>query len=163
MTFVGWVEIGVFSLLLLALVKPLGIYMQRVFDGESTWLDPLFKPIESVCYRVMGVDSKLDMHWTTYAGCMLALSLLSLLFTYAILRLQGMIPFFNPMGFSTSQAPSYATAMTPDLAFNTAVSFTTNTNWQAYSGESTLSYLAQMLGLAFHNWLSAPAGIAAGI
>ena len=163
MTFVGWVEIGVFSLLLLALVKPLGIYMQRVFDGESTWLDPLFKPIESVCYRVMGVDSKLDMHWTTYAGCMLALSLLSLLFTYAILRLQGMIPFFNPMGFSTSQAPSYATAMTPDLAFNTAVSFTTNTNWQAYSGESTLSYLSQMLGLAFHNWLSAATGIAAAI
>ncbi len=163
MTVVGWLDILVFSLLLLALTKPLGLYMQRVFEGEKTWLDPFFKPIEKACYLSFGVDAKEDMHWTTYSACLLTLSLISLLFTYAILRLQGMIPLFNPMGFSTSQAPSYATAMTADLAFNTAVSFTTNTNWQAYSGESTLSYLSQMLALAFHNWLSAATGLAAGV
>ena len=163
MTFVGWVEIVVFSLLLLAVTKPLGTYIQRVFDNESTWLDFVLKPVEKLCYAAFGVDSKEDMHWTRYAMCLLSLSLVALLFTYAILRWQGVIPFFNPMAFSTLQAPSYATSITPDLAFNTAVSFSTNTNWQAYSGESTMSYLSQMLGLAFHNWLSAAMGMAVAV
>jgi len=134
----------------------------RVFENESTWLDPLFMPSEKLCYRLMGVDPTEDMHWTKYAGCMLAISCLSLLFSYLILRVQGSLPL-NPMHFSTPAAPAYATAMTADLAFNTAVSFTTNTNWQAYAGETTMSYLSQMLALSFHNWLSASVGLAVAI
>ena len=159
MTVIGWVQIAVFALILLALVKPLGSYMHRVLEGQPVFLTKLLGPVERMTYRLFGVNPELDMKWTEYALALLAFSLMSMLFTYAILRLQGLLPF-NPMHFSTAMAPAYATAMTPDLAFNTAMSFTTNTNWQAYSGESTLSYLSQMLGLAFHNWVSAAAGIA---
>lgn len=162
MTAIGWAQIALFSLLLLALTKPIGLYMARLFSGERTWLDPVLGPVERLLYRLFGVDPKQEMRWNTYALAMLAFSLVSMLFTYAVLRLQGLLPL-NPMGFSTVRAPAYATPMTGDLAFNTAASFTTNTNWQAYSGESTLSYLSQMLALALHNWVSAAVGIAVAI
>jgi K+-transporting ATPase ATPase A chain len=162
MTSIGWAQIAVFSIVLLLLVKPLGLYIHKVLEGERTWLDPLLGPLERLCYRLSGVHPNEDMHWTSYAYAVLAFSCLSFFFTYAVLRLQGSLPL-NPMAFSTSGAPAYATAMTPDLAFNTAASFTSNTNWQAYSGESTLSYLSQMLGLAFHNWVSGALGIAVAI
>jgi len=162
MTVFGWVQIALFSLLILALTKPMGIFLARVFEGERTWLDPVLGPVERITYKLYGVNAKEDMKWTTYALAMLAFSVVSLLFTYALLRLQGMLPF-NPMGFSTANAPSFATPMTPDLAFNTSASFTTNTNWQAYGGEGTMSYLAQMLALAFHNWVSSAVGIALAI
>ncbi|MBI3911232.1 MAG: potassium-transporting ATPase subunit KdpA [Armatimonadetes bacterium] len=162
MTVIGWAQIALFSLILLVLTKPLGLYMARVFQGERTWLDPVLGPVERLVYRLFGVDPREDMRWTTYALALLAFSLVSMLFTYAILRLQGLLPL-NPMGFSTAKAPSYATPMTPDLAFNTAASFTSNTNWQAYSGENTMSYLSQMVALALHNWVSAAVGMAAAI
>lgn len=162
MTPLGWAQIVVYSFLLLLVTRPLGAFMARVFQGERTWLDPVLGPVERGLYKLFGVDPEEDMKWTTYAAALLAFSLVSMLFTYALLRLQGMLPF-NPMGFSTGKAPGYATTMTPDLAFNTAASFTTNTNWQAYSGENTMSYLSQMLALAFHNWVSAAAGIALAV
>ncbi len=162
MTGIGWLQILLYLVALVALTKPSGTYMKRVMEGESTWLDPVLQPVEKVIYKVGGVDEKVDMHWTQYAFSMLAFSLVTLLFSYGLMRLQGALPF-NPMGFSTAQAPSYGTVMTPDLAFNTAVSFTSNTNWQAYSGENTMSYLSQMLALAFHNWISAAAGIAVAV
>lgn len=162
MTGIGWLQILLFVVALIVITKPAGTYIKRVMECETTWLDPLFKPVEKVIYRIGGVDETIDMHWTNYAFSMLAFSIVTLLFSYAILRLQGVLPF-NPMSFSTAQAPAFATAMTPDLAFNTAVSFTTNTNWQAYSGENTMSYLSQMLALAFHNWVSAAAGIAVAV
>jgi len=162
MTAIGCGQIALFSLVLLALTKPMGAYMARVFEGERTWLDPVLGPVERLLYRLFGVDAREDMRWTTYALAMLAFSVVSLIFTYAVLRLQGLLPF-NPMGFSTAKAPSFATPMTPDLAFNTSVSFTTNTNWQAYGGEGTMSYLSQMLALTLHNWTSAAVGIALAI
>jgi len=162
MTSIGWAQIAAFSLILLLLVKPVGSYMKRVFDGQSTWLSHLLAPLEGLCYKLSGVDPHEDMHWTRYAYALLAFSCLSLIFTYGILRLQGYPPL-NPMKFSTDSAPAYATPMTADLAFNTAASFTANTNWQAYSGENTMSYFSQMLGLAFHNWVSAALGIAVAI
>ncbi|MBS1955460.1 MAG: potassium-transporting ATPase subunit KdpA [Cyanobacteria bacterium SZAS-4] len=162
MTGIGWLQILLFVVALVAITKPLGTYMKRVMEGESTPLDAILKPLETVLYRAGGIDEKADMPWTQYAFCMLAFSVVTLLFSYGLLRLQGVLPF-NPMGFSTAQAPGYGTAITPDLAFNTAVSFTSNTNWQAYSGESTMSYLSQMLALAFHNWVSAAAGISVAV
>ncbi len=160
MTLVGWIQIALYCLVLLLLTKPMGVYMTRVMEGEKTLLEPMLKPLERLIYKLSGVKPEEEMHWSTYAYALLAFSLVGALFTYAILRLQGVLPL-NPMGFSTAAAPSYATAMTPDLAFNTAMSFTTNTNWQSYSGENTLSYLSQMLGLAYHNWVSAAVGMAA--
>jgi K+-transporting ATPase ATPase A chain len=157
-TISGIIQIVIFCLVLIALTKPIGLYMVHVFEKQGTWLDPVLAPLEKLCYVSSGVNPDEDMHWTKYAHCMLAFSLISLLLSYAVLRLQGVLPF-NPMAFSTAGAPAYATAMTPDLAFNTAASFTSNTNWQAYSGEATMSYLSQMLGLAFHNWVSAAVGI----
>lgn len=162
MTGIGWLQILLYLVALVALTKPSGTYIKCVMESESTWLDRVLKPVETLIYKVGGVDEKVDMHWTKYAFSMLAFSLVTLLFSYGLMRLQGALPF-NPMGFSTAQAPSYGTAMTPDLAFNTAVSFTSNTNWQAYSGENTMSYLSQMLALAFHNWISAAAGIAVAV
>jgi potassium-transporting ATPase potassium-binding subunit len=159
MSYYGWMQIAIFSLLLLACAKPVGIYLLTVLQSEQTWLDRVFGPLERICYRLSGVDPHLEMNWTTYAYAVLSFSGASCIFSYIILRLQGYLPF-NPMGFSTTGAPSYATAMSPDLAFNTAVSFTSNTNWQAYSGEAAMSYLSQMLSLAFHNWVSAAVGIA---
>src|SRR4029077_7532867 len=122
----------------------------------------VLRPIERLCYAGSGVDESAEQPWTRYAGSLLAFSFFSFLFLYLLQRLQGVLPL-NPMGFGTAHAPSGATAMTPDLAFNTAVSFTSNTNWQNYSGESALSYLVQMLGFTMHNFTSAAAGIAVAI
>lgn len=159
MSYYGWMQIAIFSLLLCACAKPIGTYLIDVLESERTWLDKPLRPLEQLCYKLAAVNPSIDMRWTTYALAMLSFSCTSLVFSYLILRLQAFLPL-NPMKFSTSSAPAYATAITPDLAFNTAVSFTTNTNWQAYSGEATMSYLSQMLALTFHNWVSAAVGIA---
>jgi K+-transporting ATPase ATPase A chain len=149
----GIVQIVLFLAALLALTKPLGIYMARVFAGERTWLSPVLGPIERVIYRVCGVDPVAEQRWTAYAVGMLLFNVAGLLLLYLILRLQNVLPL-NPQGLD---------ALKPDLAFNTAVSFTSNTNWQAYSGESTMSNFSQMLGLAVQNFLSAATGIAIAI
>ena len=132
---------------------PLGRFMTRVFNRERTWLDPVLRPIERLIYRATGVDETREMRWTEYAAAMLLFSVVSMLVLYLIQRVQQWLPW-NPQGFA---------AVPPDLAFNTAASFTTNTNWQAYSGESTMSYLTQMAGLAYHNFVSAATGIALAI
>jgi len=162
MTISGVWYIVVYFLVLLALTKPLGLYMARVFEGERTFLHPLLRPLEKLTYRVCGVHEDAEQRWTQYAASVLAFSLVSFLFVYAIQRLQGFLPL-NPMGFSTGHAPGNATPMTPDLAFNTAVSFMTNTNWQGYGGEVTLSYFVQMVALTVQNFVSAAAGIAVAI
>jgi K+-transporting ATPase ATPase A chain len=159
MTTNGILQIVVFFLLILVFVKPLGIYIAKVFAGEKTFLHPVLRPIERLCYLLGGVDESVEQRWTQYTGSLLAFSVISFLILYALQRLQGFLPF-NPMGFSTAHAMSGATPMTPDLAFNTAASFLTNTNWQNYSGESTLSYLVQMAGLTVQNFVSAAAGLA---
>jgi potassium-transporting ATPase potassium-binding subunit len=154
MTINGWLQIFVFIALILAVTKPLGIFMARVFAGERTFLDPVLRPVERLLYRVTGVDEKHEMGWIEYATAMLLFSGVSMLVLYLIQRIQGMLPF-NPQHFA---------AVTPEhLAFNTAASFTTNTNWQAYSGETTMSYFTQMAGLAFHNFTSAATGIVLAI
>lgn len=162
MTLIGWVQIAVFSLILLVLTKPIGLYINAVMEENSGFLEPLLGPLERIIYRLFGVNPHEEMRWTSYAYALLAFSLVSAIFTYVILLSQGYLPL-NPMHFSTAKAPTYATHIGADLAFNTAMSFTTNTNWQNYSGESTMSYLSQMLGLAFHNWVSAAVGMAACI
>jgi K+-transporting ATPase ATPase A chain len=149
MTLNGIFQILLFFGLVLALVKPLGVFMARVFNGERTFLHPILGPIERIIYRVSGVDPDHEQHWTAYTIGMLLFSAVGLVLLYGMQRLQGALPL-NLQGFR---------AVAPDLAFNTAVSFTTNTNWQAYSGESTMSYLVQMAGLAFHNFVSAAVGI----
>ena len=153
MTANGWFQIGLFFVLLLAITKPLGVYMARVFSGEKTFMDPLLRPVERLLYRLTGVDEQHEMRWTEYAIAMLLLSGASMILLYAIERLQYWLPW-NPQHFVN---------VAPDLAFNTAASFTTNTNWQAYSGETTMSYFTQMAGLAYHNFLSAAVGIALAI
>jgi K+-transporting ATPase ATPase A chain len=149
MTLNGFLQLAIFSLAVLAVTKPLGIYLAKVFSGEKTWLEKLFSPVERLIYRLCGVDEKSEQSWVVYTAGMLLFSLAGLLLTYLIQRLQYYLPF-NPQ-----QLPGVA----PDLAFNTAVSFTTNTNWQAYSGESTMSYFTQMAALAFHNFVSAATGL----
>jgi potassium-transporting ATPase potassium-binding subunit len=151
-----------FFLAVLALTKPMGAFMARVFEGERTWLHPLLRPLERLICRLCGIQEDQEQRWTGYAGSLLMFSLVSLLLTYLVQRIQGFLPF-NPQGFGTAHAAQGATAMTPDLAFNTAVSFTTNTNWQGYTPETTMSYLTQMLGLATHNFFSAAAGMAIAI
>ena len=146
MTANGWLQIGIFLILVLLVTKPLGLYMVRVFDGSLTWLAPL----ERFIYRVAGVDPREDQHWTRYAVSMLSFSAASMLLTYAVLRLQHMLPL-NPQGLG---------AVPDRQAFETAASFTTNTNWQSYAGETTMSYLSQMTQLTFHNFVSAATGIA---
>jgi potassium-transporting ATPase potassium-binding subunit len=153
MTLNGWLQILVFLVAVLAVTKPLGRFMARVFSRERTWLDPALRPIERLIYRATGVDEAREMRWTEYAAAMLLFSVVSMLALYLMQRLQQWLPL-NPQGFA---------AVPPDLAFNTAASFTTNTNWQAYSGESTMSYLTQMAGLAYHNFVSAATGIALAI
>ena len=162
MTTIGLVQIAVFFLVLVLTTKPLGAYMAKVFQGQRTALHPVLRPVERLCYRLCGVQEEVEQRWTHYVGSLLAFSLASFLFVYLIQRLQGLLPF-NPQGFSTGHAPNGATPMTPDLAFNTAASFLTNTNWQAYSGEATLSYFVQMAALAVQNFASAAVGIAAAI
>ncbi len=153
MTVNGWLQI-LFFLLAVFLVTPvLGRFMTRVFARERTWLDPVLKPVERVVYRLTGVDETREMRWTEYAVSLLLFSVVSMLVLYAMQRLQAALPW-NPQGFA---------GVAPDLAFNTAVSFTTNTNWQSYSGESTMSYFTQMAGLAYHNFVSAAVGIAVAI
>jgi K+-transporting ATPase ATPase A chain len=151
MNLYGWIQLALFLLVLLLLTKPVGLYLVRVLDaGGKTFLDPALKPVERLLYRLMGVDPKKEQGWKQYALSLLAFSFVGLLFTYAILRLQHRLPL-NPQGFGP---------LKPDLAFNTAASFTTNTNWQNYGGESTLSYFSQMVGLVFHNFVSAAVGLA---
>lgn len=162
MTATGVLYIVGFFLVLLALTKPLGLFMAHVFEGERTFLHPVLRPLERLIYRLCGIREDVEQRWTHYAASLLAFSLVSFLFVYVIQRLQGFLPV-NPMGFSTGHAPGNATAMTPDLAFNTAVSFMTNTNWQAYGGETTLSYFVQMAALTVQNFVSAAAGIAVAI
>ena len=147
----GWIQLALFAGLLLALTKPLGVYLASVLDaGGKTFLDPVLQPCEQLLYRLFGIKNTDEQSWKNYAISLCAFSLVSLLFTYAVLRLQHVLPL-NPQGFGP---------VSPDLAFNTAVSFTTNTNWQSYGGESTLSYFSQMVGLTLHNFVSAAAGIA---
>ena len=153
MTANGWFQIAVFFLLVLAVTKPLGVFMTRVFNRERTFLDPVLRPVERLIYRVTGVDEEHDMRWTEYALAMLLFSAVSMLLLYGMQRLQAYLPL-NPQKLA---------GVVPDLAFNTAASFTTNTNWQNYSGESTMSYLTQMAGLAYHNFVSAAVGIALAI
>jgi potassium-transporting ATPase potassium-binding subunit len=153
MTLAGWLQFAVFFLIVLALTKPVGIYLARVFQGERTWLSPVLVPVERVIYRLGGVDPEKEMTWYMYAFAMLAFSAVSLAWIYLLLRTQQWLPF-NPQHF-----PNLA----PDLAWNTAISFMTNTNWQFYSGESTMSYLSQMAGLAWHNFISAGVGIAIAV
>jgi len=162
MTANGVLQIAVFFVLILAFAKPMGAFMTKVFAGERTFLHPVLRPVEKLCYTLCGVKDSADQRWTQYAGSLLAFSIFSFLILYLLQRMQGMLPF-NPMGFSTAHAPTGATPMTPDLAFNTAVSFTTNTNWQNYSGESALSYLVQMAGLTMHNFTSAAVGMAVAV
>jgi K+-transporting ATPase ATPase A chain len=153
MTINGWVQIALFCVLLTALVKPFGGYMTRVFTGERTLLRPILRPIELGLYKICGVREDEEQHWVTYGVAMLFFSVAGFVSLYALQRLQGSLPF-NPQG---------QTAVSPDLAFNTSISFITNTNWQSYTPESTMSYLVQMAGLTVHNFLSAATGIALAI
>ena len=153
MTLAGWVQIAVLFLAVLLVTKPLGLYMYKVFAGERTWLSPVLRPVEAGIYRVSGVDDTKEQGWLRYGIALMLFSIAGLVLTYAIQRLQGGLPF-NPQDFG---------AVKEDSAFNTAVSFTTNTNWQGYSGESTMSYFSQMVGLAVHNFTSAATGIAVAL
>ena len=155
MTIYGILQILIFFLVILALAKPVGLFMAGLFEGRRTFLHVLFRPVEVLCYRVIGVAEDTEQHWTQYAASLLAFSLFSFLFVYLLGRLQGFLPL-NPQGFN-------GTNFTPDLAFNTAMSFPSNTNWQSYAGESTLSYLVQMAALTVQNFASAAAGIAVAI
>jgi potassium-transporting ATPase potassium-binding subunit len=153
MTLNGWLQIASFLIAVFLVTRPLGSFMARVFTGQRTWLDPVMRPIERTIYRLTGVDEQRGMRWTEYAVSLLMFSIVSLLVLYVMQRVQQLLPL-NPQGFG---------AVAPDLAFNTAVSFTTNTNWQAYGGESTMSYFTQMAGLAYHNFISAAVGISVAI
>ena len=153
MTVIGWIQIIVFCAIVVALVKPLGGYMTRVFSGESTFLSPVLRPVERGLYRIGGVDERREQHWLTYTVAMLLFHVGGFLIIYGLMRLQALLPF-NPQEQS---------AVAQDLSFNTAISFITNTNWQNYGGESTLSYLTQMVGLTHQNFLSAATGIALAV
>jgi K+-transporting ATPase ATPase A chain len=153
MTVNGWLQILLFLGLIFAVTKPMGVFMTRVFDRERTFLDPVARPLERLLYRVTGVDENHEMRWTEYAFAMLLFSGASMLLLYLIERVQQFLPW-NPQKFG---------GVVPDLAFNTAASFTTNTNWQNYAGETTMSYLTQMAGLAYHNFTSAAVGIALAV
>jgi K+-transporting ATPase ATPase A chain len=148
---IDWLQLALFVAALALITKPMGLYLVQVLDAKGrTWLDPVLKPLERVTYRLMGTPPDREQDWKQYTIAMLLFSLVSCLFTYVILRVQHLLPL-NPQGFG---------ALSPDLAFNTATSFTTNTNWQSYTGESTMSYLSQMVALVLHNFASAATGIA---
>src|SRR6266704_1942743 len=153
MTVIGWIQILLYCVIVVALVKPLGWYMTRVFNGERTFLSPILRPVEAGIYWIGGVDERREQHWLTYTVAMLLFHVGGFLIIYGLMRLQAVLPF-NPAGQS---------AAAEDLSFNTAISFITNTNWQNYGGESTLSYLVQMLGLTHQNFLSAATGIALAV
>jgi len=150
MTFNGYLQLGFYIVVLISLAKPLGLYMARVYEGKSHWLDRIFGPLERLTYRLCGIRSSEEMNWKSYALAMLVFNFFGLLAVYALQRWQDFLPL-NPQGFG---------AITPDSAFNTAISFASNTNWQGYGGETTMSYLTQMLGLAVQNFVSAAAGMA---
>src|SRR6476619_5959611 len=149
MTANGWLQIALYSVVLLALTKPTGVYMVKVYEGGFTWL----RPVERLLYRLGGVDPEKDQHWTEYTAAMLIFSAVSMLLTYVVLRLQHILPF----------NPQHLPAVADRQAFETAASFTTNTNWQSYVGEGTMSYFSQMTQLAFHNFVSAAAGMAVAV
>ena len=149
----GWLQFALFSLILLASVRPVGIYLARVLEGERTWLDPVLRPFERIIYKLSGVNATQEMNWREYAFAVLGFSAVSMLLTYGIERLQALLPW-NPQKLA---------AVGPDLAWNTAASFTTNTNWQFYTPESTMSYLTEMAGLTTHNFWSAAAGIVVAV
>src|SRR6202789_3964963 len=153
MTANGWLQFALFSGVMLLLMRPLGLYMARVVEGQKTFLDPVLRPVERLLYRSCGIKSDQEMSWQQYSVAMLLFSLVSMLLTYLIERVQHFLPW-NPL---------HLAGVAPALAFNTAASFTTNTNWQAYVPESTMSYMTQMVGLAYHNWVSAAAGLALAI
>jgi K+-transporting ATPase ATPase A chain len=153
MTVNGWLQFAVYSIVLLLTVRPVGIYMARVFEGEGTWLDPVFRPLERLIYKLSGVKADKEMNWREYAFAMLGFSAVTMLVTYAIERLQAWLPF----------NPQHLAGVGTDLAWNTAASFTTNTNWQSYTPEATMSYLTEMAGLAIHNFYSAAVGIVVAI
>ena len=162
MTSIGIVQILVFFAIVLALTKPLGVFMYRVFEGQRTFLHPVIRPLERLLYRLMGIREDTEQSWIHYSACLISVSIFSFLFVYLLQRLQGYLPL-NPMHFSTPHAPQNATPMTPDLAANTAISFVTNTNWQSYSPDTTMSYLTQMAALAVQNFISAAVGIAVAV
>jgi K+-transporting ATPase ATPase A chain len=153
MTINGWLQIALFGVIIIALARPVGGYMMRVFNGDRTFLSPVLRPVERLLYGLSGVDEKDEQHWLTYATAMLAFSLIGVVSLYAIQRLQHLLPF-NPQGFP---------AVSGHLAFNTAASFVSNTNWQSYVGEQTMSHLTQMAGLTVHNFVSAATGIALAV
>jgi K+-transporting ATPase ATPase A chain len=153
MTAIGWIQIILYCAIIVALAKPLGWYMTRVFNGERTFLSPILQPVEAGLYWIGGVDEKREQHWLTYTVAMLLFHVGGFLIIYAVMRLQAVLPF----------NPAEQSAVAEDLSFNTAISFITNTNWQNYGGESTLSYLVQMLGLTHQNFLSAATGIALAV
>jgi K+-transporting ATPase ATPase A chain len=153
MTANGWLQILFFFALILAVTKPLGVFMAHVFNREQTFLDPVLRPVERLIYKLTGVDEAREMRWTEYATAMLLFSVVSMLALYLSQRLQGILPF-NPQRLG---------AIEPSSSFNMAASFTTNTNWQSYVPETTMSYLTQMAGLAYHNFVSAGIGIALAI
>ena len=153
MTAIGWIQIILYCAIIVALAKPLGWYMTRVFNGERTFLSPVLRPVEAGLYWIGGVDERREQHWLTYTVAMLLFHVGGFLIIYAVMRLQAVLPF----------NPAEQSAVAPDLSFNTAISFITNTNWQNYGGESTLSYLVQMLGLTHQNFLSAATGIALAV
>jgi K+-transporting ATPase ATPase A chain len=154
MTSNGWLRIAVFFALVLVSAKPMGLYMARVYERKGTWLDPVLGPVERLLYRLTGVDAEAEMRWTEYGVAMLVFSPATMLLTYAVERLQHAIPLWNPQ---------HLAAVEPYLAWNTAASFTTNTNWQSYVPEQTMSYLTQMFGLATHNFWSAAVGMALAV
>jgi potassium-transporting ATPase potassium-binding subunit len=153
MTANGWLQFLIFSVVLLLTVRPVGLYLSRVFEGEKTWLDPVLRPVERLIYRLACVNADCEMNWREYAFALLGFSAISMLVTYGIERLQAVLPW----------NPQKLVGVGPDLAWNTAASFTTNTNWQFYTPESTMSYLTEMVGLATHNFFSAAVGIVVAV
>ncbi len=149
----GIAQLVLFFAVIAALTKPIGLYMARVYAGERTWLDPVLRPVERLTYRLAGIDPEREMRWTSYTLALLAFSVVSAFLLYLLLRLQGVLPL----------NPAHVPGMPSDLAFNTAVSFVSNTNWQAYAGEQAASYLTQMAGFAWHNFMSAAAGLAIAV
>ena len=149
----GWLQFAIYSIALLATVRPVGIYMAHVMEGERTWLDPVLRPFERLIYKLCGVNSKSEMTWRQYAGAMLGFSAVTLVLTYVVERVQAYLPW----------NPQHLANVGTDLAWNTAASFTTNTNWQFYTPESTMSYLTEMVGLATHNFWSAAVGLVVAI
>src|SRR3954470_10981573 len=161
MTINGWLQILLFLAVVLALTKPLGIFMTHVFTGGLTFLHPVLRPVERLIYKLTGVKEEEEMRWTEYATAVLLFSLVSMIVLFLIQRLQGVLPL-NPQGLPGVDSAASSTGYVGS-SFNTAASFTTNTNWQSYVPETTMSYLTEMAGLAFHNFTSAAAGIAVAL